>query len=172
MMTSIVLKRATSDDLTSLRDISISTFQQAFAMDNTEENMKGYLGTSFSNEQLAHELASPHSEFYLAKTSHDVIGYLKINIELPEAYSTHHTIEIERIYVDHAYHGKGIAQLLMDKAFQRAKDIEAHQIWLGVWEKNPRAIAFYRKYGFADYDKHIFKLGDDLQTDILMKCKV
>lgn len=81
-------------------------------------------------------------------------------------------LEIERIYVLSEYHGKRIGQLLYEKAMQIAKQSNADYIWLGVWEENPRAISFYKKNGFVEFDKHIFKLGDDEQTDIMMKLQL
>ena len=81
-------------------------------------------------------------------------------------------LEIERIYVLKEFHGKNVGQILYDTAFEVAKRINAEYLWLGVWEHNPRAINFYKKNGFVEFDKHIFKLGDDEQTDIMMKLKL
>jgi ribosomal protein S18 acetylase RimI-like enzyme len=81
-------------------------------------------------------------------------------------------LEIERIYVTQAYQGKKVGQKLYEKAIQVAKDREVEYIWLGVWEENHKAIRFYTKNGFTAFDKHIFKLGDDVQTDIMMKLTI
>ncbi len=81
-------------------------------------------------------------------------------------------LEIERIYVLKEYHGKKVGQLLYENAIKIAKSKNAEYVWLGVWEKNPRAIRFYEKNGFVAFDKHIFKLGNDKQTDIMMKLKI
>ena len=81
-------------------------------------------------------------------------------------------LEIERIYVLKEFHGKKVGQVLYEKAIEIAKQKNAHYVWLGVWEENPRAISFYKKNGFVEFDKHIFKLGDDEQTDIMMKLKL
>ena len=81
-------------------------------------------------------------------------------------------LEIERIYVLKEFHGKNVGQILYNKAIEIAKQNKADYVWLGVWEENPRAIAFYKKNGFVEFDKHIFKLGDDEQTDIMMKLKL
>ena len=78
-------------------------------------------------------------------------------------------LEIERIYVSKEFHGKSIGQLLYDKVIEVAKQKNADYVWLGVWEDNPRAISFYKKNGFVEFDKHIFKLGNDEQIDIMMK---
>ena len=77
-----------------------------------------------------------------------------------------------RIYVLSSFHGKKVGQLLYDHALQIAREKNVQFVWLGVWEENPRAIQFYKKNGFIEFDKHIFKLGDDLQTDIMMKLAI
>jgi ribosomal protein S18 acetylase RimI-like enzyme len=77
--------------------------------------------------------------------------------------------EIERIYVLKACHGSGVGQLLLDKALDLARQNKLRYVWLGVWEQNPRAISFYRKNGFVEFDRHIFRLGDDEQTDWMMR---
>jgi RimJ/RimL family protein N-acetyltransferase len=81
-------------------------------------------------------------------------------------------VEIERIYVLQAYHGKKVGQLLYEKAMEVSVEVNAGYVWLGVWEENQRAISFYKKNGFIEFDKHIFKLGDDEQTDVMMKKKL
>ncbi|MBP7822091.1 MAG: GNAT family N-acetyltransferase, partial [Saprospiraceae bacterium] len=102
-----------------------------------------------------------------------VIGYLKLNFGSSQTeLQDEKALEIERIYVSKEYHGKSVGQLLYDMAIQIAKQKNADYVWLGVWEENPRAINFYKKNGFVAFDKHIFKLGDDEQTDIMMKLKL
>lgn len=158
------ISRATIDELDALRTISIATFELAFAKDNSTENMHAYISTAFAPEQLKAELLNPDSEFYFAKNDEQVIGYLKINLSKEEQ-----SLEIERIYIYEHYHGKGVAQQLMELAFERARQTNFERAWLGVWEHNPKAIRFYTKYGFEPYGKHIFMLGDDEQTDILVE---
>lgn len=135
--------------------------------------MQKYLDNSLSLKQLSDELADESCEFYFAIYENAVIGYLKVNhgdaqTELKDQSS----LEIERIYVLKEYHGKAVGQLLYERALQIANQREADHVWLGVWEKNPRAIAFYKKNGFVEFDKHIFRLGEDDQTDIMMRLKV
>ena len=113
---------------------------------------------------------TPVSYTHLDVYKRQVIGYLKLNFgdsqtELKDDKSA----EIERIYVLQEYQGKKVGQLLYEKALQIANAYKADYIWLGVWEENPRAIQFYKKNGFTEFDKHIFKLGEDEQTDIMMK---
>ena len=153
--------------------ISRQTFKETFADDNTEENMQKYLSEGFSIGKLTTEITNPNSEFYLASSTNKTIGYLKINsgqsqTELKDSSS----IEIERIYVLNKFHGKNLGQLLYNKALEIAHQKNVEYIWLGVWEKNPRAIRFYKKNGFVEFDKHVFILGDDEQTDIMMKLEL
>ena len=172
-MTNIEIKRASLSDLNLLQNIGRLTFSETFAEGNTEENMKKYLEEGFSNEKLTVELKNPDSEFYFAIQENEVIGYLKINhgqsqTELKDATA----MEIERIYVLKDFHGKNVGQLLYQKAIDIAKEKNADYVWLGVWEENPRAINFYKKNGFVEFDKHIFVLGDDEQTDIMMRLEL
>ena len=169
-MKNISIKRVKQQDIVQLQEIGTKTFFETFSEVNTEENMAKYLKEGFSVEKLASELENENSEFYFAVLDGNVIGYLKLNIgssqtELKEAAA----LEIERIYVLKEFHGKGVGQLLYDKAISIANENKLNYVWLGVWEENPRAINFYKKNGFVEFDKHIFRLGNDKQTDIMMK---
>ena len=169
-MSSIEIRKVILNDISQLQKIGRQTFEETFAESNTEENMKNYLEDRFSNEKLNTELSDKNSEFYFATIDNEVIGYLKLNYgESQTELKDSRALEIERIYVLKEYHGKKIGQILYDKAIQIAKQKNADYVWLGVWEENPRAISFYEKNGFVEFDKHIFKLGDDVQTDIMMK---
>jgi ribosomal protein S18 acetylase RimI-like enzyme len=149
------------------------TFFETFAEKNTKENMQKYLEEGFTFEKLTSELLSPNSKFYFASFENKVIGYLKLNFGQSQTeLKDDKALEIERIYVLNEYHGKKVGQILYDKAIEIAKHKKADYIWLGVWEENPRAINFYKKNGFEEFDKHIFKLGEDEQTDIMMKLKL
>jgi ribosomal protein S18 acetylase RimI-like enzyme len=157
-------------DLAQLQEIGISTFAETFAEYNTKEDLDKYLVESFSNEKLSAELNNPDASFYFAEVDNTVIGYLKINFgDAQTELKDNKSVEIERIYVLQAYHGKKIGQLLFNKAIEIAKEHQAHYVWLGVWEENHRALQFYKKNGFVQFDTHIFKLGNDEQTDIMMK---
>ncbi|WP_447637737.1 N-acetyltransferase family protein [Flavobacterium microcysteis] len=172
-MENILLRKVTLNDIDQLQKIGRQTFFDTFAESNTEENMKEYLDNRFSTEKLHSELSSPNSEFYFALEEDTVIGYLKLNFgESQTELKDDKALEIERIYVLKEFHGKKVGQLLYDKAIQVANQTKADYVWLGVWEENPRAIAFYKKNGFVEFDKHIFRLGDDEQTDIMMKLQL
>jgi len=172
-MANIYTTKVSLNDIDQLQRIGRLTFSETFSSANTEANMIKYLEKEFSKEKLTYELSNKNSEFYFAVLENSIIGYLKLNFgqsqtELKDSKS----LEIERIYVLKEYHGKNVGQTLYDKAIQIAKQININYVWLGVWEKNPRAINFYKKNGSVEFDKHIFKLGNDEQTDIMMKLQL
>lgn len=172
-MTNIVIKHITINEVLPLQKIGRQTFFETFSAGNTEEDMKKYLDEEFTTEKLTAELKEPNSEFYFATLDGEVIAYLKLNFGQSQTeLKDDEALEIERIYVRKEFHGKQVGQLLYNKAIERARQINADYVWLGVWEKNPRAISFYRKNGFVEFDKHLFKLGDDEQTDIMMKLEL
>lgn len=169
-MDSISLREVNLNDLVQLQGISIQTFSETFAASNTEEDMVNYLNESFSIEKLKEELNNPNAQFFFAVSDDQVIGYLKLNYGEAQTELKDNTgMEIERIYVSHAFLGKKVGQILYDKAIQIAKQKQLDFVWLGVWEENHRAINFYKKNGFVEFDKHLFILGNDVQTDIMMK---
>ncbi|MEC4048688.1 GNAT family N-acetyltransferase [Flavobacterium sp. SUN046] len=172
-MKNIHIEKTTTKDISQLQKIGKQTFYETFSENNTEENMKTYLEEGFSEEKLKTELNDENAEFYFAKINNDVIGYLKLNFGQSQTeLKDDKALEIERIYVLKEFHGKKVGQILYDKAIEVAKQKKADYVWLGVWEENPRAINFYKKNGFVEFDKHIFKLGEDEQTDIMMKLKL
>ena len=172
-MKSIEIKRATINDIQQLQKIARRTFIETFAAANTEENMKKYLEEGLSAEKIAAELIDPNTEFYFATYNNKTIGYLKLNFGQSQTeLQDDAALEIERIYVLKEFHGKKVGQELFEKAMQVAQQKKANYLWLGVWEENPRAIRFYKKNGFVEFDKHLFKLGDDEQTDIMMKLQL
>ena len=170
MKEEVYIRKISIEDLDQLQKIGQQTFRETFAKDNTEENMKAYLDTGFSREKLASELDDKNTEFYFAELSNQIIGYLKLNFGNSQTeIQTENAVEVERIYVLKEHQGKKVGQALFDKAIEIGKQKQADYIWLGVWEKNPKAIRFYEKNGFEAFDKHVFFLGEDEQTDIMMK---
>lgn len=166
----IAIKNVTANDVSKLQEIGRKTFQETFAGSNSEENMAKYLEEGFSVDKLTKEINNENSEFYFALAGNNVIGYLKLNFGNSQTeLQNEKGLEIERIYVLQQYHGLKVGQILYEKAIELAKEKNMDFIWLGVWEENPRAIRFYKKNGFTEFDRHIFKLGDDEQTDIMMK---
>ena len=169
-MESIDIRRVTLNDVDQLQSVGKQTFSETFSESNTEADMQQYLDEKLSIEKLTDELSNRDTAFYFAAINNNVIGYLKLNsgaaqTELKDGKS----LEIERIYVLKDFHGKLIGQLLYEKAIEIAKQTNADYVWLGVWEKNQKAIRFYKRNGFVEFDKHIFKLGSDEQIDIMMK---
>ncbi len=166
----IILRRVSMLEIQELQNLSKKTFAETFASDNSEENMAKYLEEAFSIDKLSQEVEDSNSLFYFAVVNSIPVGYLKINKGLVQSGPIgKKSIEIERIYVLREYHGKYVGKTLCDKAIDLSKKEGAEFVWLGVWERNLRAIRFYEKNGFSAFDKHIFKLGDEDQTDILMK---
>lgn len=162
--------KAELQNIEKLQKIGRQTFFETFSESNSEENMQKYLDEGFSTEKLTTELNDTNSEFYFAFLDEEVIGYLKLNFgESQTELKDNKALEIERIYVSKEFHGKSVGQLLYDKAIEVAKQNNVDYVWLGVWEENPLAISFYKKNGFVEFNKHIFKLGDDEQIDIMMK---
>ena len=160
-------------DLENLQKISITTFRETFEEVNSEEDMQKYLDENLSLERLKNELENQNSEFYFAENNGEILGYLKLNFKdaQTEKVEENH-FEIERIYVLKAFLGQKIGQILFDKAIEIGREKNLEYVWLGVWEENHRAIKFYEKNGFEIFGKHDFVLGEDVQTDLLMKMKI
>ena len=173
MKSLISIEKISVKEVAQLREIGRQTFYETFVFSNTKEDMKSYLDANFSIEKLASELSNLDSQFYFAKEGHQILGYLKINSGKSQTESfQEESLEIERIYVYKAFMRRKIGQLLCDKALQVAKIKKVKFVWLGVWEHNKKAIAFYEKNGFIAFDEHIFMMGVDKQTDRLMKLEL
>ena len=169
-MVSMEMRRLTGADALLLQQIGRKTFEETFSSSNSKENLEKYLDQGFSLSKLQREIDDPNVEFYFAMQDNNIIGYLKLNIGQSQTeIKNENALEIERIYVLKEFHGKNIGQQLFEKALERALFQKVDFIWLGVWEQNKRAIEFYTKNGFIAFDKHIFKLGDEEQTDLMMK---
>lgn len=172
-MENIEINQIDIKDIQQLQTIGRQTFTETFAEHNSAENMAKYLEEAYADEKLSAELNDPYSVFYFAELENQVIGYLKLNFGASQTeLKDDKALEIERIYVTKEYHGKKIGQLLYDKAIEVAKEKAAEYVWLGVWEENHKAIQFYKKNGFIEFDKHVFVLGDDVQTDIMMRLPI
>lgn len=167
------IRKLNIDDLETLINLSIQTFKETFSEVNTEEDMQKYLDENLSIEKLKSELENPNSEFYFVENNDEILGYLKLNFKAAQTEKLEENhFEIERIYVLKAFLGQKIGQILFDKALEIGKEKKLEYVWLGVWEENHRAIRFYEKNGFEIFGKHDFTLGEDVQTDLLMKMKI
>jgi len=164
------IRAAVSTDAPGLAVLGERTFRDTFAADNTPEDMAAHLATSYSPARQREELADPGRTTLVAATdAGELIGFAQLRAgEVPPAVTGPAPIEMLRLYVDRGYHGRGVANALMEAALEAAAEHGAITIWLGVWERNPRAIAFYRKWGFEDVGSHDFLLGSDRQTDRVM----
>jgi diamine N-acetyltransferase len=169
-ITAITIRKAACEESYQLQAIARQTFSESFSSTNEQTNIERYLNESFSLDQLSSELVNKNSEFYFALVDDRIVGYLKLNVGAAQTeLKAENGLEIERIYVLKEFHGKNIGQLLFQKAIEMARQAHVEYVWLGVWEDNPRAINFYRKNGFVEFDKHIFRLGNEEQTDLMMK---
>lgn len=169
-MHQLEILRIKPTDVALLQNIARQTFYETFSALNSAENMQLYLDKTFSTENLTLLLSSTEIQFYVAISQTQVVGYLQLN--MGKAQTEHidsNACEIERIYVLQQFHVKEVGIHLLEKAIAVAYFINAPFLWLGVWEENKRAIRFYTKHGFIPFDTHIFMLGNDAQTDILMK---
>lgn len=166
----IEMKAMTLDDLDTLQAISIETFKDTFGADNSTEAMETFLTSAYSLEQLHDELVNPESFFYFAMQNKSIVGYVKLNIgdAQTEAQGSD-ALEIQKIYVLPAYKRQGIGSDLIQQVLVIATKKHKSKVWLGVWERNFPALAFYKQCGFEQVGAHVFKLGDEQQTDYLMQ---
>jgi len=170
-MESFNIIKVNSSETNSLLTLSWKTFYESFHHLNTPENMAVYMNKAFTSDKLLSELFNPFSEFYFIKEGSIIMGYLKINRGGAQTdVMGDSSLEIERIYIDQDYQGKGIGTKLLEKAKERARELDLEYVWLGVWEKNTDAIRFYQRNGFEIYSSHPFIFGDEVQTDLLMRC--
>ncbi|SEK41339.1 spermine/spermidine N-acetyltransferase [Aquimarina amphilecti] len=154
-----------------LLEIGRQTFYDAFGPPhNTEENIHYYLNQKFTLPKITNEILNTQSKFFFAIQKNEIAGYFKLNFEEAQTEKVKgKSMEIERIYITYHYQGAGFGQQLINKAIKIAKEKKVDFIWLGVWDKNLKAIEFYKRNGFKIFDNHIFMLGSDEQIDNMMK---
>lgn len=165
-----LFRKCCIDDLDILRAFSRQRFFETFSAMNTSENMDAYLDKAFAPEKIRAELSDTNSAFYFLYWEGKLAGYLKLN-EAPAQTDLHdeQSLEIERIYVSKEFQGEGLGRYLMDQAINIAIQRKKKYVWLGVWEKNEKALRFYRRSGFYQIGTHTFVIGDDEQTDYIMR---
>lgn len=172
MFDQILIREASSGDAKLLTDLSYITFWDAFAHHpkNAPDDLTHYMRQAFNVEQIAAELAEQTSVFLIAEIGDKPAGYAKLIVgSIETGIAAESPIELSRLYSQQEYLGRGVGQNLMDACFNFAKTQNHDVMWLGVWEYNPRAQAFYIKNGFRPVGKHTFQLGNDPQTDLLMQ---
>jgi ribosomal protein S18 acetylase RimI-like enzyme len=166
----VAVRRANSDDAELLAELGARTFKETFAADNTSEDMAAYLASNFNPAQQAAELADPAATFLIAEVGGVAAGYAKLSSGEPaEGVEGSEPIELVRLYVSREWLGRRIGEALMRACLDEARSAGFKTIWLGVWERNARAQAFYRKWEFRVIGEHVFQLGSDPQRDILME---
>jgi ribosomal protein S18 acetylase RimI-like enzyme len=166
----LVVRDGKAEDAALLAELGARTFFETFADDNTAENMATYLASAFGRAQQAAELADVRATFQIAERDGVTVGYAMIRSgEVPPGVSGEKPIELVRLYVSQASLGSGVGAALMQACIDKARQQGHETLWLGVWEHNHRAQAFYRKWSFHEVGTHVFQLGDDPQTDILMQ---
>jgi ribosomal protein S18 acetylase RimI-like enzyme len=165
----IDIKKCIPEDSRKLQEISYETFSETFKHQNSLENMNAYLEKAFNLKQLEKELSNISSQFLFVYFNNEVAGYLKVNnndAQLEEMGDE--SLEIERVYIKSKFQKHGLGKYLLNKAIEIALECNKKKIWLGVWEKNENAIAFYQKMGFVQTGAHAFYMGDEKQTDFIM----
>lgn len=174
-MNSINIRPATSEDAKVLTDLAYTTFWDAFAHHpkNAPDDLNHYMRQAFNLEQIAAELMDEKSIFLIAELEGEPAGYAKIIVDnIEPGITAERPVELNRLYSHQQFLGKGIGQALMNACFDRAKEDGRDVMWLGVWEFNPRAQRFYEKNGFRVVGSHVFLLGEDPQTDLLMQIEL
>ena len=165
----VQIRRGVLEDAAVLADFAAKTFSDAFAADNRPEDLQAFLESAYGLAQQSQELLDPNEITLLAFSAEALIAFAQVRRKLPPACVTQaQAIEVHRFYVDRLAHGKGMAQALMAAVKSAAKEFDAKHLWLGAWERNPRAIAFYAKMGFEIVGSANFVVGSDVQTDHIM----
>jgi diamine N-acetyltransferase len=164
------VRRASVEDAKLLAELGALTFEETFAKDNSPEDMAAYLADSFSVERLLEELTDPLSVFFVAEVEGSAAGYAKIREGgAADGVEGERPVELVRLYVSQEWLGRGVGHALMQRCIDEAREQGFRTIWLGVWERNDRAQAFYRKWNFREVGEHIFQLGADAQRDLVMQ---
>lgn len=167
------LRDAQPEDAARLAEFGARTFYETFAAENSDHDMRAHLASTFTPARQLREIEDPQLDTLILAVGGQWAGFAQLRIgHLSEGVPQDGNIELWRFYIDRPWHGCGMAGLLMDAAKQRARRRGATSVWLGVWEKNARAQAFYRKHGFERVGKQTFVVGSDPQTDDVMLCRL
>lgn len=163
------IRKANLGDAMAVAEIAEATFRATFSAMNTTEHMELHCQNSYGERIQASEISNPKMVTLVSEKKSGIIGYAQMRWgHTPSCVSAKSSGEIQRLYVVEGWHGKGVAQELMHACIAEIKQRGSEAVWLGVWERNPRAIAFYKKSGFVEVGDHTFPLGGDLQRDIIM----
>lgn len=174
-MSEIEIRQAELEDAAMLADLSRQTFWDAFHdhPKNAPADMADYMQKAFGREQIEKEISDENTIFLIAEIQSESVGYAKLLIgNIEPGISAQQPIELCRLYSKQEFLGKGVGARLMDESFALARSLNRDVMWLGVWEYNPRARKFYEKCGFREVGRHVFQLGSDAQTDLLMQKEI
>ena len=172
-MKELTISLGTVSDAQQLAEFAARSFQETFDADNNPEDMQAHLSANYGPKQQAAELADPKVTTILARSNRELVAYAQVRRSTPPPCVTHAApIELHRLYVDRKAHGSGLASKLMQAIHEAAYDFDGRHIWLGVWEHNPRAIAFYKKNDFADVGSTIYMVGPDEQVDRVLVASI
>jgi diamine N-acetyltransferase len=170
MQAAIRIRRAEEHDALELSVLAERTFRAAFAESNTAANMQLHCAANYGQALQLAEIRESSCETWVAEADGRLVAYFQLRLDAESPMIPgERPAEIQRFYVDSSHHGAGLAHELMAHVLARAEAAGSAALWLGVWERNPRALAFYRKWGFDVVGEHIFKLGDDPQRDLVMR---
>jgi len=165
----VFIRQAIVSDASDLARLQEQTFRDTFAATNDAADMALHCRTHYSPALQAEEISNPALLTLVCVVDNVLCAFAQLRTDAaPDCITAARPVEIQRLYVDKAWHGQGLAQQLMERCIAEALLLGADQIWLGVWEKNPRAIRFYQKFGFATVGEHIFMVGNDAQRDLIM----
>lgn len=168
-----MIKRCTENDVSTLQEISIQTFSETFEHDNEEQHLQAYLDKAYNIEKLREELSNVYSFFYFIKHQDTIAGYLKVNVKDAQTEAVgENALEVERIYIRKEFQKLGLGKELLNYAFAVAHEQQVSKVWLGVWEENKNALAFYNKNGFIKSGQHSFFMGEDEQIDWIMEKQI
>lgn len=166
----IYLVKCAVQDLTVLLNIARLTFREAFEEQNNPDDFRSYMDRAFNEVIFKEQLQHADSSYYFIKTNGSLVGYLKLNEnQAQNEQFDASSIELERLYIQSNFQGQNIGQQVLQKVIHLAKEKGVSFLWLGVWEKNHNAIRFYERSGFKKFGAHPYFLGNDQQTDYLMK---
>lgn len=165
----LTIRRATDADAPRVAEFAHRTFVETFGPDNTDENMAAHVARSFGPAIQLREIQDPDTVTLLAELGQTTAAFAQVRRgPFPPCVAGPSPVQLHRFYVDRPFHGRGIAQSLMRAVDDVGRELGGHTLWLGVWERNPRAIAFYTKCGFVDVGTHLCIVGSDEQTDRVM----
>lgn len=165
----ITIRRAAPPDADLLARFAARTFAETYSHANSADDMSLHLTRSYSTEQQLAAIVDPSVDVLVAEDGAQLAGYAQLRaVEAPECVRDLPSIEVWRFYVDRPWHGRGVAQALMDAVAGAARARDARSVWLSVWSRNDRAKAFYSRCGFRQVGTTTFVLGTDVQDDLVM----